>query len=250
MILPLGDDNRDRRTVPFVTWTFLGINLLVFILLQQFGANTEFTYSWSVVPEEIVTGSDLVTEGQGYSDPLTGSRYRIPGLGATPVSVYLTLITSMFMHGGLAHLLGNMLYLWIFGDNVEDRIGHGRFVIFYLLCGIAAAVAQVFSSYAFGGSTTTPMLGASGAISGILAAYVLLFPKRRVRVILLRILMAVPAWVAILVWFAFQVINGMGVLGSGSQSGGVAYAAHIGGFVAGAALIWLFLPRRANRGGR
>ncbi len=246
MILPLGDDNRDRRTVPVVTWTFIGLNIVVFALFQQFGANVEFTYSFSAVPEEIVTGNDLVTQGRVYTDPASGTRYRLPGLGPTPITVYITLITSMFMHGGWAHLIGNMLYLWIFGDNIEDRLGHGRFIAFYLVCGVAAALAHVLATYALGGSTTTPMLGASGAISAILGAYLLLFPRKRVRVILLRILMAVPAWVAIIVWFAFQLVSGMGVLGSGTQAGGVAYAAHIGGFIAGAVLIWLFAPRRGR----
>src|SRR6056297_606614 len=104
MILPLGDDNRDRTSVPFVTYTFLLLNILVFAVFQQFGNNGEFTYSFSAVPEEILTGRDLVTEAQIYSDPITGNRYRVPGLGVTPVTVYLTLLTSMFMHGGWAHL--------------------------------------------------------------------------------------------------------------------------------------------------
>jgi membrane associated rhomboid family serine protease len=258
MIIPLGDDNRDRTTVPYVTYAFLLINIAVFALLQQFGANLEFTYSFSAVPEEIVTGEDIVTESRIYSDPVSGTRYRVPGLGRTPITVYITLITSMFMHGGLAHILGNMLYLWIFGDNIEDRVGHARFAAFYLLCGVAAALAHIATTYVVGGPTTTPMLGASGAISGILGAYLFLFPRRRVHVILVRILMAVPAWVAIIVWFGFQLINGMGILGSGSQASGVAYAAHIGGFVAGALLIWPFVigrpgrsPRpRGRRGGR
>lgn len=244
MILPLGDDNRDRTIVPWVTYALLAINILVFVLLQQFGANAQFTYAFSAVPQEIMSGEDLVTEGRQYSDPVSGSRYRMPGLQPTPIPVYFTLITSMFMHGGLAHILGNMLYLWIFADNLEDRVGHGRFLLFYLLCGVAAALAHIFATYALGGNSTTPMLGASGAISGVLAGYVLIFPRRRVTVILLRIFMTVPAWVAILIWFAFQLISGMGVLGSGSQTGGVAYAAHIGGFIAGAVAIWFFVPRR------
>jgi len=250
MILPLGDDNRDRRTIPYVTYALLALNVVVFAFLQEFGGNWQFTYSFSAVPEEIVTGQDLVTDSRVYSDPVSGTRYRVPGLGPTPVTVYLTLITSMFMHGGWAHLLGNLLYLFIFGDNVEDRMGHLRFVVFYLLCGAAAALAHVLATYAFGGSTTTPMLGASGAISAVLGAYLLLFPRKRVRVIMLRILMRVPAWVAILVWFGFQLVSGMGVLGAGSQAGGVAYAAHVGGFVAGAILVWFFAPRSASRGAR
>ncbi|MFP4113685.1 MAG: rhomboid family intramembrane serine protease [Spirochaetota bacterium] len=252
MILPIGDDNRDRTTVPYVTYAFLLVNVVVFAFLQQFGANAEFTYSYSAVPEEIVTGRDLITEGRVYSDPVTGSRYRVPGLGPTPITVYITLITSMFMHGGFAHIVGNMLYLWIFGDNVEDRVGHVRFALFYLLCGAIATLSHVFATYALGGSTTTPMLGASGAVSAVLGAYLLLFPRKRVRVILLRILMSVPAWFAIVLWFAFQLISGVGAFGAGSQAGGVAYAAHIGGFIAGAILIWLFAigrPRGRRRSG-
>jgi membrane associated rhomboid family serine protease len=239
MIIPIGDDNSDRRRVPIVTYTFVALNLLVFAVFQQFGSNAEFTYSYAAVPEEIITGTDVITESRTYQDPVSGSQYTVPGLGPTPF-VYLTLITSMFMHGGLAHLLGNLLFLWIFGDNVEDWLGRFRFFLFYLVTGVAAALAHVFVTVWTGMPTTTPMVGASGAISAVLGAYVVLFPRRRVRVILLRILMRVPAVVAILVWFAFQVASGTGLLGAGSQSGGVAYAAHVGGFLAGVLLIRLF----------
>jgi len=135
-----------------------------------------------------------------------------------------------------------MLYLWIFGDNVEDRIGRFRFVLFYLLCGVVATMSHVATAKLLGNDLRVPMLGASGAISGVLGAYLVLFPKRRVRVILLRILTSVPAWVAVGLWFVFQLVSGLGLLG-GNQDG-VAYAAHIGGFVAGMAIVWLFLPRR------
>jgi rhomboid family protein len=167
----------------------------------------------------------------------------IPGLGHTPGSVYLTLFTSMFMHGGIAHIAGNMLFLWIFGDNIEDRVGHVRYVIFYLVCGLIASLAHVFATYAFAtdqASLMVPSLGASGAISGVLGGYILLYPSRRVTVILFRFLTAVPAWVAIGIWFGFQLISGIGLLGAGSQAGGVAYAAHIGGFIAGLVLIKFF----------
>ena len=242
MILPLGDDNRDRRRLPIVTWTFIAINVLVFAIFQKFGSDVEFTYAFSAVPEELLTGHDVVTNPTVYTDSLTGARYSIPGLQATPITVYITLLTSMFMHGGWAHLLGNMLYLWIFGDNVEDRIGRFRFVLFYLLCGVVATMAHVVTAKLLGNDLRVPMLGASGAISGVLGAYLVLFPKRRVRVILLRIFTSVPAWVAVGLWFVFQLVSGLGLLG-GSQDG-VAYAAHIGGFVAGMAIVWLFLPRR------
>src|SRR5258708_5164562 len=147
------------------------------------------------------------------------------------------LVTSMFLHGGWAHILGNMWFLWIFGDNIEDVLGHGRYLIFYLLCGVLSSLSHVAATIVFGGNPYIPSLGASGAISGVLGAYVLLFPFRRVTVILFRILTDVPAWVALGIWFAFQLISGIGMLGGGTQAGGVAYAAHIGGFVFGAGLI-------------
>jgi membrane associated rhomboid family serine protease len=248
MIIPLGDDNRDRRTTPYVNYIFIAINVLVFVLLQGLGTNTEFTYSLSTVPEEILTGRDIVTEGQVVQDPQSGRQMRRPGLGPTPITVYITLITSMFMHGGFGHILGNMLYLFIFGDNIEDRIGHGRYALFYLGTGILASLAHVFTTALLDGNTMIPSLGASGAISAVLGAYLLLFPRKRVYVILVRIVTAVPAVVAIGIWIAFQLIRGAGSLGGGT---GVAYAAHIGGFVAGVALIKLFdVPPSSPRRGR
>lgn len=240
MIIPLGDDNRDRKVVPFITYFLIAANLTVFFVFQGFGNNYGFTYAFSTVPEEIRTGQDLVSESRVYLDPITGTRYSVPGLRTTPVSVYLTLLISIFMHGGWAHLFGNMLYLWIFGDNIEDRLGHVRYLLFYLVCGVLAALSHVAVTVALGGDTMTPMLGASGAISGVLAGYLMLFPRRRVRVLLIWIPTAVPAWVAIGLWFGFQVLNGMGELGAGSQAGGVAYAAHVGGFIAGLLLVWIF----------
>lgn len=243
MVFPLGDDNRDRTRTPFVNYAFIALNLFVFVVLQGLGSDTTFTYAFSTVPLEIITGRDIVTPPR-IVEAVTGQEIQIPGLGVTPVSVYLTLITSMFMHGGIAHIFGNMLFLWIFGDNIEDRLGHLRYLVFYLLCGIIASLAHVFSTYALAtdqNDMLVPSLGASGAISGVLGGYILLHPSRRVNVILFSIITAVPAWVAIGIWFAFQLISGLGMLGPGSQSGGgVAYAAHIGGFIAGLALIKLF----------
>jgi membrane associated rhomboid family serine protease len=247
MIIPLGDDNSDRTTTPYVNWIFIAINIAVFVFLQGLGSNVEFTYAFSTVPEEILTGQDLVTQDQIVRNPVTGAQYRRPGLQPTPISVYITLITSMFMHGGFAHILGNLLFLFIFGDNIEDRLGHKRYIVFYLLIGILASLAHVFTTAAFDGNLRVPSLGASGAISGVLGAYLLLFPRKRVTVILVRILMPVPAVVAIGIWFLFQLLNGMGALGS--QTGGVAYAAHIGGFIAGLVLVKLFdqgPPRRSG----
>jgi membrane associated rhomboid family serine protease len=242
MVLPLYDDNSDRRTFPFLNYVFIAINVLVFVVLQGFGENDKFTYAFSTVPREIVTGEDLKTEDRTIQDPVTRETVRIPGLQPTPISVYITLLTSMFMHGGIAHLLGNMLFLWIFGDNIEDAIGRIRYFIFYIVCGVLASLAHVFTVIALDGagsdSAMIPSLGASGAISGVLGGYLLLFPRKRVLVLLFRVLTWVPAWVAIGIWFLFQLINGLGFLG-GEQSG-IAYGAHIGGFVAGLALIKIF----------
>jgi membrane associated rhomboid family serine protease len=240
MFIPLGDDNSDRRIQPVVNYALIGLNILVFFFLQGMGGNLPFTYSFSTVPQEILTGTDVVTQESIASDPATGERYRVPGLGVTPLSVYLTLLTSMFMHGGLMHLLGNMLYLHIFGDNIENLMGHLRYLIFYLTCGVLASLAHVFASAALGADLLVPSLGASGAISGVLGGYFLLFPKRRVRVLIFRFISEVPALVAIGVWFAFQLISSLGMF-SGGSGGGVAYGAHIGGFIAGLILVKLFL---------
>jgi membrane associated rhomboid family serine protease len=239
-MFPIGDDNRDRTITPWVNYLLLILNVFVFVVLQGMGTNHEFTFAFSAVPEEIVTGRDLVTSGRIVEDPVTGDQFRAPGLQETPVSVYLTLLTSMFMHGGIAHIFGNMLYLWIFGDNLEDRMGHARYLAFYLVTGILAGLSHVFATVALGGNPTVPSLGASGAISAVLAGYLVLFPQRKVRVIMFRFLMWVPALVAIGLWFLFQLIAGAGMLGGGSQEGGVAYAAHIGGFIAGLVLVKLF----------
>ena len=236
MIFPIGDDNSDRTITPVVNYLFIAINILVFVFLQGLGANDQFTYAFSTVPQEIITGVDI-DRPVIVQDPLSGDPVGRIDLQPTPISVYLTLLTSMFMHGGLAHIFGNMLYLWIFGDNLEDRLGHARYAAFYLLCGILAGLAHVFTNV----HSYIPSLGASGAISGVLGGYILLYPHRRVRAIVLRgFLTEVPAYVAIGLWFVFQLINGLGMLGNNSQSGGVAYAAHIGGFIAGLVLIKFF----------
>jgi membrane associated rhomboid family serine protease len=248
MILPIGDDNSARATMPYVNYIIIAINILVFVLFQGLGSNERFTYAFSTVPEEIVTGRDVVTRDRVVEVPPTGQKLKIPGLQPTPLSVYLTLLTSMFMHGGVAHIFGNMLFLWIFGDNVEDRIGHLRYLIFYLLCGVIASLAHVFTTVAFSrnaSSLLVPSLGASGAISGVLGAYVLLFPRNRVHVIMFRVITTVPAYVALGLWFLFQFISGLGILGAGSEVGGVAYAAHIGGFIAGLLLVKIFAIGRA-----
>jgi membrane associated rhomboid family serine protease len=241
MVLPLWDDNSDRQTTPFVNYAIIALNIFVFVVLQGLGSNDQFTYSFSTVPAEILQGHDIVTPARTVE--YMGQRLTIPGLGPTPGSVYFTLFTSMFMHGGFAHIAGNMLFLFIFGDNIEDRLGHIKYLIFYLLCGVIASLSHVFATGVFADSQSAllvPSLGASGAISGVLGGYILLHPKRRVTVILFRFLTDVPAYVAIGIWFVFQLVSGLGMLGGGSQQGGVAYAAHIGGFLAGLVLIKFF----------
>jgi membrane associated rhomboid family serine protease len=243
MIFPLGDDNRDRRSLPVVNFVLIAANILVFVLFQA--TNDKFTMAFSTVPAEIVSGRDLKTDDrvevvQTREGP---QQVRVPGLQETPIPVYLTLLTSMFMHGGIAHLAGNMWFLWIFGDNIEDDLGHGRYVVFYVLTGILASLAHVAIS-AGGPQADVPSLGASGAISGVLGAYLLLHPHRQVTVLLLRIIVAVPGYAAVGLWFVFQLISGLGLLTGGAHVGGVAYAAHIGGFIAGAILARPFLIGR------
>jgi membrane associated rhomboid family serine protease len=241
MVFPLYDDNSDRTITPLINYAIIALNIFVFVVLQGLGSNDGFTYSFSTVPAEILRGHDIVTAARTVE--YMGQTVTIPGLGPTPGSVYFTLFTSMFMHGGIAHIAGNMLFLWIFGDNIEDRLGHAKYLVFYLLCGVIASLAHVFTTGVFASqesSMLVPSLGASGAISGVLGGYLLLHPKRRVTVILFRFLTQVPAYVAIGIWFAFQLISGLGMLGGGSQQGGVAYAAHIGGFLAGLILIKFF----------
>lgn len=224
MVFPIGDDNRDRKTFPIVNYILIAINILVYVYYQKLGQNDNFTLAYSTIPAEVLTGKDITTKS---------------GLGVTPQPVQLTLITSMFMHGGLAHLLGNMMYLWIFGDNVEDALGHVKYLCFYLLCGLLASMCHVASTVVFGQNLYIPSLGASGAISGMLGAYLRLYPGKDVHLWIFLFIISVPAFIAVGVWFAFQVVNGLGALG-GQEAGGVAYAAHIGGFVAGLLLIGIF----------
>ena len=235
MVFPLGDDDSDIRTLPIVNYVLIALNVFVFVVFQGMGQNDDFTYKYSTVPAEIASGEDKVTDGRIVQDPITGQQFRVPGLGVTPVSVYLTLLTSMFMHGSIMHLLGNMWFLWIFGNNIEDDLGHARYVAFYLLTGIIASLCHVVLNLA-GDNAMVPSLGASGAISGVMGAYLILHSQRPVRVFLFRVMTIVPGWVAVGLWFVFQLISSMGMLGGGSGGGGVAYAAHIGGFIAGALL--------------
>lgn len=243
MIMPLGDDNTDRVSTPIVNYVLLALNILVFVFLQGMGSNEKFTYAYSTVPQEITTGVDI-DKTVRLVDKDSGEILGAIDLQPTPVSVYITLLTSMFMHGGFAHLAGNMLYLWIFGDNVEDRIGHARYLMFYVFTGVVASLAHVYSTFAFDGNPFIPSLGASGAISGVLGGYLILFPRKRVRVLMLNMLTEVPSLVAIGLWFVFQIVSSLGT--AKGQAGGVAYGAHIGGFIAGLVLVKFFAAGRSS----
>jgi membrane associated rhomboid family serine protease len=221
-MIPLRDEN-PSGTPPFVTIAFIVLCVLVFLWQLSFGAEggQRIVYALGVVPAVLL--------GQGQLPP-----------DLSLVSPWLTIFTSMFMHGGWMHLIGNMLYLWIFGDNVEDAMGHGRFVVFYLLCGAAAVFAQALPEP----SSTVPMVGASGAISGVLGAYLLLYPHARVHVIIpigfILQRARLPAMWVLLLWFGLQLLSN---LMRGTEGAGVAFRAHIGGFLAGVALIPLFKYR-------
>jgi membrane associated rhomboid family serine protease len=229
-MFPIGDDDTDRTTQPVVNYIIIGLNILVFLLLQRLGSNEVFDGAFALVPREITTGVDI-SGVQVIRDSLghTAQIMHYP----TPLGVYFNFLSSMFMHGGVMHIFGNMLFLFIFGDNIEDRIGHIRYGIFYLICGFAAAAGQII----MGPDSIIPMLGASGAISGVLGGYLLLFPRKQVRAIIFNFVTTVPAIVAIGIWIVYQIV--LGYL-TPSEGGGVAYAAHIGGFIAGIALIKVF----------
>lgn len=219
-MIPLKDDN-PTRTFPFVNYTLIVACVLVFLWQVSLGKHMQAAiYTYGLIP-----------------DVLLGDARLPPELAVVPA--WATVFTSMFMHGGWMHLIGNMLYLWIFADNVEDRIGHGRFIVFYALCGIAAALAQALPDP----DSQIPMVGASGAISGVLGAYLLMFPRAHVLVLIplgpLSQLVRLPALLVLGLWFAMQLLSEM----FAPPGAGVAFRAHIGGFVAGLVLLPLFRRR-------
>lgn len=240
MVFPLADDNSDRTSFPVVNIGLIVANILVFVFAQGIGQNEAFTMAFSTVPAEILSGKDIVSEDHVVQvrDETGVHEVLVPGLKPTPGSVYLTLLTSMFMHGGIAHLLGNLWFLWIFGDNIENDLGKVRYLAFYLVCGFLASMTHVLLN----ANSQIPSLGASGAISGVMGGYLVMHANRRVTVLMFRFVTQVPGYVAVGLWFVFQVISGLGLLGGADQ--GVAFGAHIGGFIAGAALIKLFMLGR------
>ena len=224
MLFPISDDDSKLTSPAYFTWAILILNVLVYFYQVS---DPEMTYRWAMTPKEITTGLDLVSpvmitaEGQDIEVP------HLPG----PSIIYITLLTSMFMHGSIGHLLSNMLYLWIFGDNVEHRFGHIPFLGFYLVSGLFASIAQILVSP----GSVIPNLGASGAIFGILGAYMVLFPWNKVNAILLYFFVSIPAVYVIGLWTVIQVFSVFDSFVGPQQAGGVAYMAHVGGLVAGVA---------------
>jgi len=224
-MLPIGDDRVQGGPPALVTIALVIVNVLAFLLeLSQPSpeAVQSFITAWGVVPREFAAGEDLAPQ--------------------IPLPFWTTLLTSMFLHGGWMHLGGNMLYLWIFGDNIEKTIGHLRFLSFYLICGLAAGFAHI----AFNMTSGVPTVGASGAISGVLGGYLIMFPNNSVRVLTRGGVTAVPAVVVLGIWILIQLINGFGSIANTPETGGVAFLAHIGGFVAGVVLVWVFSGRQTR----
>ncbi len=206
-MLPIGDDNSARRTIPVVTYVLIALNVMFFLV--ELNGGDLFIEKWAFIPSRFLSN---------------------------PLGDFLTLFSSMFMHAGWVHLGGNMLYLWIFGDNVEDRFGHINYVIFYLICGLAATFAQL----AFSLGSSIPNLGASGAIAGVLGAYILMFPHGKVRVLQGQQVIQVSALIVIGLWIVLQFFSGVASITNTADTGGVAYMAHIGGFIVGILLTYLF----------
>ena len=241
MLFPISDDDRYLGGPALVTWALVAANVLLFVYQV---AEPAFTYGWSVVPHEITSGVDLVNSRPlPEEDPEAEIRTpadlpQRPGPGNAPL-LYLTVLSAMFMHGGIGHIGSNLLYLWIFGDNVEHRFGGRAFLLFYLVSGIAATIAQV----ALDPGSLIPNLGASGAISGVLGAYLVLFPRNVVNVLFFFRVVAVPAFLVLGLWIVMQLVSGWGAIAATEQTGGVAYGAHVGGFVAGVLLALVLRPR-------
>jgi membrane associated rhomboid family serine protease len=237
-MLPIGDQD-EQGGLPIVNLVIIAINVLVFVLLQL--PSDAFTMAYSAIPYEITTGEDLIGPTPiNLPDGTTHTLDQADG----PDPIWLTLFSSMFMHGGWAHLGGNMLFLFIFGDNLERRFGSILYIAFYLICGVIAAFAQILTNT----QSIIPTLGASGAISGVLAGYLVYFPQNRVRVLVgFRYVTEVPALMMIGLWIVLQLISGFGSIAvTDETAGGVAYWAHIGGFVAG--LLLAFVLRALGRG--
>lgn len=225
MFFPISDDDQEVNSPALVTNLLLVANVLVFLLQL---ANPAITYGWSVIPREITTGEDLVEPQVVVVDGQeVGAVPQEPG----PIIIWLTLFSAMFMHGGFGHIAGNMLYLWIFGNNVEHRFGHAWFLLFYLSAGLVGSLAQIMLAP----DSVIPSLGASGAIAGVMGAYLILFPHNRVNAVIFYTVVTVPAVLVLGMWIVMQLISSVGSIAATSNDlGGVAYMAHVGGFATGA----------------
>jgi membrane associated rhomboid family serine protease len=235
MVMPLSDEH-PTRIVPVVNYGIIALNVLVFFVQQS--RPEAFTIAYAATPYEITHNVDIdrpVVVSREAAEQDASGRIRLQPedqvipQAPVPFPVWFTLFTSIFMHGGLAHLAGNMLYLWIFGDNVEEVLGHVRYLLVYLACGLAASLAHI----ALAPDSLIPSLGASGAIAGVMGMYLIWFPQNQVRVLVLRTITWMPALLVIGLWIVMQLVLGMGELSAAGQRGGVAYAAHIGGAAAG-----------------
>lgn len=224
MLIPIYDDNSKVRNVAFVTIALILLNIFIFFFLED----DNMVLGYGLIPYEVITGTDLVS-----SIPIENTKDSIPqAVGPTPI--YMTMLTSMFLHGDVWHLLGNMLFLWIFGDNIEAYFGWRKFTIFYVLCGLGAAVMQIFSDI----GSVSPMIGASGAISGVMGAYLVLFPRNKIRMLFFYFIrFNVPAWLMLIFWFGMQAMSSFAAAQEGDN---VAYWAHIGGFVVGVVLAFMW----------
>lgn len=230
-MIPIRDEN-PTVNLPIATYVIIGMNVVVWIVVQGFGSNYALAESfcyYALIPGDLlgtVDGRTQIAVGQNLACTVDGQ------------GELNTLVTSMFMHGGWLHIIGNMLFLWVFGDNVEDVMGPFRFACFYVLCGLAAAIAQITTDPA----SLVPMVGASGAIGGVMGAYAVLYPRARVHLLLILIIyvttISVPAIFMLGYWFLLQLVSGLGSVGG--SGGGVAFWAHIGGFVAGLVLVFVF----------
>lgn len=224
MFFPISDDDQEVNSPSLVTNLLLLANVVVFLIQL---ANPAVTYGWSVIPREITTGVDLVEPEVVVVDGVeAGAIPQEPG----PPIIWLTLFSAMFMHGGFGHIAGNMLYLWIFGNNVEHRFGHALFLLFYLSAGLVGNLAQILLAP----NSVIPSLGASGAIAGVMGAYLVLFPHNRVNAVLFYTVVTVPAVLVLGMWIAMQLVSSVGSIASTTNElGGVAYMAHVGGFATG-----------------
>jgi membrane associated rhomboid family serine protease len=235
-VIPYHDENETQRPA-YVTMTLIALNVLSWLILQ--GAGAEGPLATSVCNLGLIAGELTGSAPVGAGFPMGEGLVCVTDPGPQLSRVF----TSMFMHGSWMHLIGNMWFLWLFGNNIEDSMTRGRFLAFYLMCGVAAALFQVVTDPA----SVVPMVGASGAISGVMGGYLVLYPNVRVFTLVplgfMMTTMAVPAWLMLVYWAFIQLVSGVTVIGEAS-GGGVAFWAHIGGFIAGVALVMLFRQRR------